>query len=53
MNAAANFAFANRQAITAAVRDAFKRVLGVKHPNCPSGSCTTWRTTSPSSSGTR
>jgi tRNA-splicing ligase RtcB (3'-phosphate/5'-hydroxy nucleic acid ligase) len=33
MNAAANFAFANRQAITAAVRNAFKSVLGVKHPN--------------------
>lgn len=33
MNAAANFAFANRQAITAAVRDAFKSILGVKHPN--------------------
>src|SRR5207253_8360291 len=33
MNAAANFAFANRQAITAAVRGAFKKVLGLKHPN--------------------
>jgi tRNA-splicing ligase RtcB len=32
MNAAANFAFANRQAITHAVRGAFKSVLGVKHP---------------------
>lgn len=30
MNAAANFAFANRQAITAAVRKAFARVLGIK-----------------------
>jgi len=28
MNAAANFAFANRQAITAAVRDVFRTVLG-------------------------
>jgi tRNA-splicing ligase RtcB len=33
MNAAANFAFANRQAITHAVRGAFKKVLGVKHAN--------------------
>lgn len=33
MNAAANFAFANRQAITHAVRGAFKKVLGVKRPN--------------------
>jgi tRNA-splicing ligase RtcB (3'-phosphate/5'-hydroxy nucleic acid ligase) len=32
MNAAANFAFANRQTITHAVRDGFKRVFGVKHP---------------------
>ena len=33
MNAAANYAFANRQAITAAVRGAFKKVMGVKHPD--------------------
>lgn len=33
MSAAANFAFANRQAITAAVRNAFKRVLGVRDPD--------------------
>jgi tRNA-splicing ligase RtcB len=33
MFAAANFAFANRQMITAAVREAFKRVAGVKHAN--------------------
>ena len=32
MAAAANFAFANRQAITAAVRQAFARVLGVADP---------------------
>ncbi len=32
MSAAANFAFANRQMITDAVRGAFKKVLGVKHP---------------------
>ena len=32
MSAAANFAFANRQLITDAVRGAFKSVLKVKHP---------------------
>ena len=32
MSAAANFAFANRQLITDAVRGAFKQVLKVKHP---------------------
>src|SRR5205823_8078872 len=37
MAAAANFAWANRQAITAAVRDAFKRVLGVKRPDSAMG----------------
>jgi tRNA-splicing ligase RtcB len=33
MAAAANFAFANRQAITAAVRQAFARVLGIADPD--------------------
>ncbi|MFL5734564.1 MAG: RtcB family protein, partial [Chloroflexia bacterium] len=33
MNAAANFAFANRQAITAAVRQAFARVFGIEDPD--------------------
>ena len=33
MNAAANFAFANRQAITAAVRKAFGRVFGLVDPD--------------------
>lgn len=33
MAAAANFAFANRQAITAAIRKAFARVLGIKDPD--------------------
>jgi tRNA-splicing ligase RtcB len=37
MAAAANFAWANRQAITSAVRDAFKKVLGVKRPDSQIG----------------